>query len=39
VHAYAQLTSRNLQSVQQQVKQLDRVIADLLRAPGAGPPV
>lgn len=35
VHAYAQLTSRNLQAVQQQVKQLDRLIADLLRAPGA----
>ena len=34
VHAYAQLTSRNLQSVQQQVKQLDRLIADLLRLPG-----
>jgi signal transduction histidine kinase len=34
VHAYAQLTSRNLESVQQQVKQLDRLIADLLRAPG-----
>ena len=32
--AYAQLTSRNLQSVQQQVKQLDRIISDLLRAPG-----
>ena len=31
VHAYAQLTSRNLQSVQQQVKQLDRLIGDLLR--------
>ena len=38
VHAYAQLTSRNLQSVQQQVKQLDRVIADLLRAPGTSGP-
>lgn len=35
VHAYAQLTSRNLQAVQQQVKQLDRLIADLLRSPGA----
>jgi signal transduction histidine kinase len=35
VHAYAQLTSRNLQAVQQQVKQLDRLIADLLRTPGA----
>jgi len=34
VHAFAQLTSRNLQSVQQQVKQLDRIISDLLRAPG-----
>ena len=34
VHAYAQLTSRNLQAVQQQVKQLDRLIADLLRTPG-----
>lgn len=34
VHAYAQLTSRNLQAVQQQVKQLDRLIADLLRRPG-----
>jgi len=36
VHAFAQLTSRNLQSVQQQVKQLDRIISDLLRAPGPG---
>lgn len=36
VHAYAQLTSRNLQAVQQQVKQLDRLIADLLRVPGEG---
>ena len=34
VHAYAQLTSRNLQVVQQQVKQLDRLLADLLRVPG-----
>jgi signal transduction histidine kinase len=34
VHAYAQLTSRNLQAVQQQVKQLDRLIADLLGAVG-----
>lgn len=34
VHAYAQLTSRNLQAVQQQVKQLDRLIGDLLRSPG-----
>lgn len=34
VHAYAQLTSRNLQSVQQQVKRLDRLIADLLRPAG-----
>jgi signal transduction histidine kinase len=34
MHAYAQLTSRNLQAVQQQVKQLDRLIADLLGAPG-----
>lgn len=35
VHAFAQLTSRNLQAVQQQVKQLDRIIADLLHAPGS----
>ncbi|MEA2660429.1 MAG: hypothetical protein QOH08_1, partial [Chloroflexota bacterium] len=35
VHAYAQLTWRNLQAVQQQVKQLDRLIGDLLRTPGA----
>ena len=35
VHAYAQLTSRNLQAVQQQVKQLDRIISDLLRGPGS----
>ncbi|MDQ6859453.1 MAG: ATP-binding protein [Chloroflexota bacterium] len=34
VQAYAQLTSRNLVAVQQQVKQLDRLIADLLRSPG-----
>jgi len=34
VQAYAQLTSRNLQAVQQQVKRLDRLIADLLRLPG-----
>ena len=34
VHAYAQLTSRNLQAVQQQVSQLDRLIGDLLRSPG-----
>ena len=34
VHAYAQLTSRNLQAVQQQVKRLDRLIGDLLRLPG-----
>ena len=33
VNAYAQLTSRNLQTVQQQVKQLDRLITDLL-SPG-----
>jgi signal transduction histidine kinase len=33
MHAYAQLTSRNLQAVQQQVKQLDRLIADLLGTP------
>jgi signal transduction histidine kinase len=33
MHAYAQLTSRNLQAVQQQVKQLDRLIADLLGSP------
>ena len=39
MHAYAQLTSRNLQSVQQQVKQLDRIIADLLRSPGSDGPV
>ncbi|MDP9246259.1 MAG: HAMP domain-containing histidine kinase [Chloroflexota bacterium] len=35
VQAYAQLTSRNLVAVQQQVKQLDRLIADLLRSPAA----
>ena len=34
MHAYAQLTSRNLQAVQHQVKQLDRLIADLLGTPG-----
>jgi signal transduction histidine kinase len=34
MHAYAQLTSRNLQAVQQQVKQLDRLLADLLGGPG-----
>lgn len=34
VHAYAQLTSRNLQSVQEQVKRLDRLIADLIPASG-----
>jgi len=34
VHAFAQLTSRNLQTVQQQVKQLDRLITDLL-SPGS----
>ncbi|HEV2009538.1 MAG TPA: ATP-binding protein [Candidatus Limnocylindria bacterium] len=33
VHAYAQLTSRNLEAVQQQVKQLDRLIGDLLGSP------
>jgi signal transduction histidine kinase len=33
VNAFAQLTSRNLQTVQQQVKQLDRLITDLL-SPG-----
>jgi len=33
VNAYAQLTSRNLQTVQQQVKQLDRLITDLV-SPG-----
>ncbi|MEP6695195.1 MAG: histidine kinase dimerization/phospho-acceptor domain-containing protein, partial [Chloroflexota bacterium] len=36
VRAYAQLTSRNLQAVQRQVTQLDRLIADLLRVPGEG---
>lgn len=35
VQAYAQLTSRNLQAVQQQVKQLDRLIGDLLRPSSA----
>ena len=35
VQAYAQLTSRNLQSVEQQVKQLDRLIGDLLRPSAA----
>ena len=34
VHAYAQLTSRNLQLVQEQVKRLDRLIADLIPASG-----
>lgn len=33
VHAYAQLTSRNLEAVRQQVKQLDRLIGDLLGSP------
>ena len=34
VHAYAQLTSRNLQSVQEQVQRLDRLIADLIPQTG-----
>ncbi len=35
VHGYAQLMSRNLQSVQRQVEQLERLISDLLAQPGA----
>lgn len=34
VHGYAQLMSRNLQSVQRQVEQLERLISDLLAEPG-----
>jgi signal transduction histidine kinase len=34
VHGYAQLMSRNLQSVQRQVEQLGRLISDLLAEPG-----
>ena len=37
VHAYAQLTSRNLQAVQRQVAQLDRLIGDLVQLPGEAP--
>lgn len=35
VQAYGQLMSRNLQSVQRQVEQLERLIGDLLALPGA----
>ncbi|MDE3111760.1 MAG: HAMP domain-containing histidine kinase [Chloroflexota bacterium] len=37
VQAYGQLMSRNLQSVQRQVEQLERLISDLLSLPGARP--
>ena len=37
VHAYGQLMSRNLQAVQRQVEQLERLISDLLSLPGAKP--
>lgn len=37
VQAYGQLMSRNLQAVQRQVEQLDRLIGDLLALPGAKP--
>jgi signal transduction histidine kinase len=37
VSAYGQLMSRNLQSVQRQVEQLERLISDLLAQPGAMP--
>lgn len=37
VHAYGQLMSRNLQAVQSQVQQLERLIGDLLALPGAKP--
>ncbi len=37
VQAYGQLMSRNLQSVQRQVEQLERLIGDLLALPGARP--
>jgi signal transduction histidine kinase len=37
VHAYGQLMSRNLQAVQRQVEQLERLISDLLALPGAKP--
>lgn len=37
VHAYGQLMSRNLQAVQRQVEQLERLIGDLLAMPGAKP--
>lgn len=37
VHAYGQLMSRNLQAVQRQVEQLERLISDLLSMPGAKP--
>jgi len=37
VQAYGQLMSRNLHSVQRQVAQLERLIADLLQLPGARP--
>ncbi|MGH2499950.1 MAG: sensor histidine kinase, partial [Candidatus Limnocylindria bacterium] len=38
VHGYAQLMARNLDAVQRQVVQLERLIADLLRAPGEAEP-
>jgi len=37
VSAYGQLMSRNLQAVQRQVEQLERLISDLLALPGAKP--
>jgi signal transduction histidine kinase len=37
VSAYGQLMSRNLQAVQRQVEQLERLIGDLLAQPGALP--
>lgn len=37
VQAYGQLMSRNLQAVQRQVEQLERLISDLLALPGARP--
>lgn len=37
VQAYGQLMSRNLQAVQRQVEQLERLISDLLALPGTRP--
>lgn len=37
VQAYGQLMSRNLQAVQRQVEQLDRLLGDLLAMPGSKP--